>query len=295
MGKKRISTSSTTKLIIRSQSTTNDNEKQPNLNDNVNQLVAQAIAVWKKEYQLEIEKFRAEVREIKESQAFICNQYESLKAEYDKLIKVNTLQKEAIFNLKSQAAAQKIQEIKDSIKVDELEQYGRRQNLEIVGVPEKEDENTNAIVLEVAKMLDVNIMSSHISTSHRLPKKKASSRNNSCSSPIIVRFTSRDIRNQIYANRKKARFVDLKNFSVSDTKNIFVNENLTPTRKQLFWKTKQEVKNNSWKYIWTHNGNVFVKKDDNASITAIKNELDLNLIKNKLSYRTVFYNFLLFI
>ena len=293
MGKKRISTSSTTKLI-RSQSTTNDNEKQPNLNDNVNQLVAQAIAVWKKEYQLEIETLRAEVIEIKESQAFICNQYDSLTAEYDKLIEVNTLQKEEISNLKSQAAALKTQEIKDSIKVDELEQYGRRQNLEIVGVPEKEDENTNAIVLEVAKMLDVDIMSSHISTSHRLPKKKASSRNNSGSSPIIVRFTSRDIRNQIYANRKKARFVDLKNFSVSDTKNIFVNENLTPTRKQLFWKTKQEVKNNSWKYIWTHNGNVFVKKDDNASITAIKNELDLNLIK-KLSYRTVFCNFLLFI
>ena len=278
MGKKRISTSSTAKLI-RSQSTTNDNEKQPNLNDNVNQLVAQAIAVWKKEYQLEIETLRAEVIEIKESQAFICNQYDSLKAEYDKLIEVNTLQKEEISNLKSQAAALKTQEIKDSIKVDELEQYGRRQNLEIVGVPEKEDENTNAIVLEVAKMLDVDIMSSHISTSHRLPKKKASSRNNYGSSPIIVRFTSRDIRNQIYANRKKARFVDLKNFSVSDTKNIFVNENLTPTRKQLFWKTKQEVKNNSWKYIWTHNGNVFVKKDDNASITAIKNELDLNLIK----------------
>ena len=278
MGKKRISISSTTKLI-RTQSTTNDNEKQPNLNDNVNQLVAQAIAVWKKEYQLEIETLRAEVIEIKESQAFICNQYDSLKAEYDKLIEVNTLQKEEISNLKSQAAALKTQEIKDSIKVDELEQYGRRQNLEIVGVPEKEDENTNAIVLEVAKMLDVDIMYSHISTSHRLPKKKAGSRNNSGSSPIIVRFTNRVIRNQIYANRKKARFVDLKNFSVSDTKNIFVNENLTPTRKQLFWKTKQEVKNNSWKYIWTHNGNVFVKKDDNASITAIKNELDLNLIK----------------
>ena len=117
--------------------------------------------------------------------------------------------------------------------------------MEIVGVLEKEDENTNTIVLEVAKMLDVDKLPSHISTSHRLPKKTASSRNKSGSSPIIVRFTSRDIRNQIYANRKKTRFGDMKNFSVFDTKNIFVNENLTPTRKQLFWKTKQLVKNNN--------------------------------------------------
>ena len=140
MGKKRISTSSTTKSI-RSQSTTNDNEKQPNLNDNVNHLIAQAIAVWKKEYQLEIETLRAEVIEIKEGQAFMCNQYDSLKAEYDKLIEVNTLQKKEIFDLKSQAAALKTQKIKDSIKVDELEQYGRRQNLEIIGVREKMTKN----------------------------------------------------------------------------------------------------------------------------------------------------------
>ena len=49
----------------------------------------------------------------------------------------------------------------------------------------------------------------------------------------MVCFTSRDVNSEIYASRKKARFVDLKNFSVSDTKIIFVNENLTPTRKQL--------------------------------------------------------------
>ena len=85
--------------------------------------------MWK-EYQLEIETLRAEVIEIKESQAFTCNQYDSLKAEYDKLVEVNTLQKE-ISDLKSQAAVLKTQEIKDLIKVDELEQYGR-QKLEIV-------------------------------------------------------------------------------------------------------------------------------------------------------------------
>ena len=127
------------------------------------------------------------------------------------MIEVNTLQKKEIFDLKSQAASSITQKIKDSIKVDELEQYGKRQNLEIVGVHENEYENTNAIVLEVA-MLDVDILPSHISTSHQLPKKTVSSCNNSGSSPIIVRFTSRDISNQIYANRKKVRFVDLKNF-----------------------------------------------------------------------------------
>ena len=62
--------------------------------------------------------------------------------------------------------------IKDADKIDALEQYGRRQNLEIVGIPEKANEDTNKIVIEVAKLLKVDIAVEHIFTSHRLPAKR---------------------------------------------------------------------------------------------------------------------------
>jgi len=39
-----------------------------------------------------------------------------------------------------------------------------------MGVPQKKNEDTNKITQNVAK-LDVDILPSHISTSHRLPKK----------------------------------------------------------------------------------------------------------------------------
>ena len=64
MGRNRALISSTSKLIG-TQSTTTGNEKQPNLSDYVSQLVAQAIALWKKEYKPEIETLRAEVIEIR--------------------------------------------------------------------------------------------------------------------------------------------------------------------------------------------------------------------------------------
>jgi len=90
------------------------------LDEKVKQLVAQAVAVWKQENQLEIETLRAEIIEVKTNQAFICNQYDDLKNEYDNLLKVNN-------TLKTQG-------INETMKVDELDQYGRRQNLEIVEV-----------------------------------------------------------------------------------------------------------------------------------------------------------------
>ena len=41
--------------------------------------------------------------------------------------------------------------------MDVLKQYGRRQNLEISGIPVKEGENTNKLVIEVAKLANVEL------------------------------------------------------------------------------------------------------------------------------------------
>ena len=66
---------------------------------------------------------------------------------------------------------------------------------------------------------------------------------------------------------------------MAGTEKIYLNENLTQIRKKLFWKTKQKAKQMNYRYIWTTNGNIFAKKSDDEITLAIKNDLDLNLIK----------------
>ena len=107
----------------------------------------------------------AEVSELRNSQAFISQQYDDLKSEYSKALTANKEQKKEIDNLKSDSANLKMQEVKEIEKVDALEQYGRRQNLEIVGVPVKDNKNTNVIVLEVARLMNVKVEPHYISTS----------------------------------------------------------------------------------------------------------------------------------
>ena len=169
----------------------------------------------------------------------MCEKYDCLDEDYNKLKKINAEQKAEIIALKFELSDLKNTRIKELEKINNFEQYGRRQNLEIANVPVQDGEDKNVVVMEVAKLLDVDILPSHISTSYRLPKKIGQNGNVTCTPPIIVRFTNRDFRNKIYPNRKQTRTLDLKNFSVSDTKNIFINENLTQSRKRLFWKTKQ--------------------------------------------------------
>ena len=91
-------------------------------------------------------------------------------------------------------------------KVESLEQYSWKLNLEISGVPVKDEENTNDIVVEIAKLANVDFSRDQVSTLHRLPvKPKRLSSNENVSPappPIIVCFISRNLRNTLYANRQ---------------------------------------------------------------------------------------------
>ena len=91
---------------------------------------------------------------------------------------------------------------------------------------------------------------------------------------ILVRFTSRDIRNQLFANRNFLQSAKLSNFFVPGTEKIFVNINLTKMRKRLFWTVKQKTKKMGYVHYWTANGNVLVRKSDESNPIAIKNDLD---------------------
>jgi len=44
----------------------------------------------------------------------------------------------------------------------------------------------------------------------------------------------------------------------------------------LFWLTKQTAKEKSYKYYWTVNGQIFVRKDDNLDKIAINCEANLS-------------------
>ena len=117
--------------------------------------------------------------------------------------------------------------------MDELEQYGRRENLEIHGVAVKPNESTNQFVKTLAKHLNVHPDESHISTSHRLVTKADSKK----PLPIIVRFANRDKKNEIFGKRKMLQSNSLisSNFK-SDT--ITIQENLTVYKKNAFYSSK---------------------------------------------------------
>ena len=97
------------------------------------------------------------------------------------MIEINKKQEKEINKLKNKSTEVELKHEKEKKKVDALEQYGRRQNLEIMGIPFKEEKSTNNVVVEVAKLLDVEITTNQISTAPTNNKEKLISH-----PPIVV-------------------------------------------------------------------------------------------------------------
>ena len=117
--------------------------------------------------------------------------------------------------------------IKDSYdleaKLDELEQYTRRDCLEITGIPIVPNDNPALLVREMSEV---------ISVAHRLPStKKVKDR-------LIVKFTRREKRDEVYKKRKNLKSKQTKDLpsvarqpespTISHKAEIHINESLTP-------------------------------------------------------------------
>jgi len=57
-----------------------------------------------------------------------------------------------------------------AMKLDSLEQYNRRQNLELERIPVSENEDVADKVVKTGKLIGVNMNKNDISTAHRLPQ-----------------------------------------------------------------------------------------------------------------------------
>ena len=78
---------------------------------------------------------------------------------------------------------------------DKLEQYTRKNSLEIHGVPESAYSTTEEVVLKFAQALEVPITAQDVEISHKLKRKGKKA--------IIVKFACRKIKSNIYKSRAK--------------------------------------------------------------------------------------------
>ena len=112
--------------------------------------------------------------------------------------------------------------------LDNLEQYTRKNSLEIQRLPEDAYSSTEMAVIKVAEALNITVEPEDIKIPHKLKNGKG----------IIVKFHSHKVRSKLYREH-----TNLKEVKISDVfpsypahgqqRHIFINENLTAYRRRL--------------------------------------------------------------
>ena len=126
------------------------------------------------------------------------------------------------------------------------EQYSRRCCLEIQGIPCKDNENTEEVVVYLIRQLGINITGPEISVAHRLAPSNDSNKNPA----IIVKFLSQKLRDTIYHKRWKLN--DINNKTGNDGFKVFINESLTKANKEVFKAGLSFKKRFHFEYVWTN-------------------------------------------
>ena len=159
---------------------------------------------------------------------------------------------------------------------DNLEQYTRKQSLEICGIPAGAYASTEEAVLKIANALDVPLSADDINISHGIKSKGAGT--------ILVKFLTHKAKSKLYKARTK-----LKNLRLTDifpdvstatrvaagTGRIFINENLTSFRKELLRKANDKRKDGLIISAWSTDGKIFVKTSPEGAPIRIYEKEDL--------------------
>ena len=227
---------------------------------------------------------------------------DDMRLEMDALRKNIKMKDDKIQNMESEIGVLKLDQ-------DRLEQYTRRNSLQISGVPDESNEDVCAKVLNLCNSkLRVPVEVSDIERVHRLGRPGESPR------PILVKFATYGTRASVFKAKAVLRpggrhplapwtlgdaaglaqapadteaspatnddtATDDDNEDDSDSNidysKIFISEDLTKNRQFMFWKARLAKKNKKIRDCWTNDGQIILR-DNNNKIIPISTLKDLD-------------------
>lgn len=176
--------------------------------------------------------------------------------------------KKEMVELKRQLALRddRIQQLEE--RLDENEQYMRRNNVRISGIPEEVGERTDELVTHLAEALGCDIEADDIDRSHRVGRRDLGGGGGP--RPLLVKFVSYRKKRALVSSKKELRG---KKGSVifpalswkPGQQKLFINDDLTATRARLAKEAREKKKGGKIQDTWVRDGTIFIKKDDNVS------------------------------
>uniref|UniRef100_A0A0K8ST40 Zinc finger PHD-type domain-containing protein n=1 Tax=Lygus hesperus TaxID=30085 RepID=A0A0K8ST40_LYGHE len=162
------------------------------------------------------------------------------------------------------------QELKGTVryltdKLNDLDQYLLSTTLEVKGIPQRKKENLHEILKTLARKIKAPFEDRDVESVSRIRSSTKSSATDSNSSKIVIKFSNTAIRNMWLKQMKVNRNIKAKDLNINFPETeIFINERLTAANDRLFWHVRKFARQHQYKFAWTVDGRMFLRKDSSA-------------------------------
>ena len=139
------------------------------------------------------------------------------------------------------------------IQNNNVDQYSHRNNVETSGIPQSVNDNQlEEKVVNILKATDVNITTNEIEACHRLGKKNKN---------VTVRLINRKHCLKALRKKRKLKAIDKNAIGICNA-NLFISENLTPTKSKLAFNCRNLKRDVEIEKGYTINGIVHIVKNN---------------------------------
>ena len=219
---------------------------------------------------------------LEESVSFISDGYEKVKSENETMKNQIEILKVDNNKLAKKMLVLEENDKQTNIKLNQIENLMKGNNVEIQGVPAFENENMEMVAMKVLKKVDPRLERHHMGKIRRLrtidaisnQEKKEGKR---IFNPILVTFKSREQKVKIMKEKKKLYDADLSDIKAE---RVYINENLTKSSRNLLYLARRFKEEKGWKYAWSSSGTILLRKDEKSKVNVINSVEDIEKLQN---------------
>lgn len=172
------------------------------------------------------------------------------------------------------------------IKADFYFQQQQLQNhITIHGLPLQKSEDIVNTVVNIGKTLNVDITTENIKSYRAMNNHNK----NNTSPIIIVEFNDPEVKQEMQKNYKTngpiiaAQIVKNVKNSDAEHQKIYINDYLCTYIKHLLAQTKKIQAKCNIKFVWTKNGNVYARHNENSNTFRIRSYKDIDELESRAS------------
>ena len=177
-----------------------------------------------------------------------CLQDDEIRQQLRQLLGVEEKERE-IAELKSKLKAQEAQIAEQDSRLNELEQYSRRNCLSYTGVHEEKGENPIQLAIDLAKSAGVKLEKGDLDRAHRIGRVRQGQNTR----PLLVKYATYQRREQVWSTRKVLRDAKPPRGSpLQDAmRNVYLQESLTRRNQEIMFTARELRRKKKLWAAWT--------------------------------------------